>query len=379
MRIVYVTPFYYRVIGGVEEVARRIAEYMASKGHNVHVLTCNRLRADGKCSLPRKETINNVEVTRVKPNFIWSYGTYSSEVPKVLEELRPDLVHVHAWRHPHIFQVAKLKKKLKFKAVIHTHAPFHKLNQLGLTTWLYHKTVDQTRRGVLREYDAVVALTPHEKNLLVEKLGVKSERITTIPNGIDDEISNVNINTAENETMNKNPMILYVGRVSRSKNVDLLVKAMRILARERVAKLVLAGPDENLVAKLKGYSKKYGIDFHYKGQVSDVEKYKLYSECTIFAHPAVYEPFGITLLEAQAFRKPCVITGNGGQLYATLPGMTSLHAMPNPEDFGEKIATLLMNEKLYKELSSNAKKWALRHLWSKILPEYDKLYEQICA
>jgi glycosyltransferase involved in cell wall biosynthesis len=379
MRIVYVTPFYYPVVGGVEEVARRIAEYMASKGRDVYVLTYNRLRVDGKRSLPRKDTVNNVEVIRIEPNLIWSYGTYSSEIPRVLEELRPDLVHVHAWRHPHVFQVAKVRKRLKFKAVIHTHAPFHKLNQLGLTTWLYHKTVDQIRKGALREYDAVVALTPYEKNLLVGKLGVKSEKIKIIPNGIDDEISGVNINTAEIDMINENPVILYVGRISRSKNVDLLIKAMGILTRKKLAKLVLAGPDENLIAKLEGYARRHGVDFHYKGQVLGVEKYKLYSKCTIFAHPAIYEPFGITLLEAQAFGKPCVITGEGGQLYAAPPGMTSLHAMPNPEDFGEKMAALLMNEELYEKFSRNARKWALRHLWSKILPEYDKLYDTICA
>jgi glycosyltransferase involved in cell wall biosynthesis len=75
MRIVYVTPFYYPVVGGVEEVARRIAEYMASKGHDVYVLTYNRLRVYGNRSLPRKDTINNVEVIRIEPNIIWSYGT----------------------------------------------------------------------------------------------------------------------------------------------------------------------------------------------------------------------------------------------------------------------------------------------------------------
>jgi glycosyltransferase involved in cell wall biosynthesis len=379
MRIAYVTPFYYPVVGGMEKVVRRIAEYMASRGHDVYVLTYNRLRVGGELSLPQNDIINSVRVIRVKPDFIWSSGTYSSEVPNVLEKLKPDLVHVHAWRHPHVFQVAKLKRRLKFKAVIHTHAPFYKLDQLGLTTWLYHKAVDQIRKGVLREYDAVVALTPYEKNLLVRKLGVKSEKIKIIPNGIDDEISGVNINTAEIDMINENPLILYVGRISRSKNIDLLIKAMRTLTKRKMAKLFLAGPDENLIAKLRRYSRKINIDFHYMGQVSEVEKHKLYSKCTIFAHPAIYEGFGITLLEAQAFGKPCVITGEGGQLYAAPPGMTSLHAMPNPEDFGEKMAALLMNEELYEKFSRNARKWALRHLWSKILPEYDKLYDTICA
>ena len=363
----------------MEEVARKIAEYMASRGHDVYVLTYNRLRESEKCPLPQKEVINDVEVIRVEPNFIWSYGTYSFKIPRVLEELRPDLVHVHVWRHPHVFQVAKLKERLKFKALIQTHAPFHKLNQLGLTTWLYHRAVDQIRKGVLREYDAVIALTPYEKNLLVEKLGVKSEKIKIIPNGIDDEISGVNITTAKIETMNENPIILYVGRISRSKNVDLLIKAMGILTRKRMAKLFLAGPDENLIVNLKRYSRKFNISFHYLGQVLGVEKYKLYSKCTIYAHPTIYEAFGITLLEAQSFGKPCVITGDGGQLYAAPPGMTSLHAMPNAEDFAEKMVALLRDEELYKRLSRNARKWALWHLWSKILPEYNRLYNQICA
>ena len=37
MRIVHVAPFYHLVIGGVEEVVRRIAEYMASRGNEVYV------------------------------------------------------------------------------------------------------------------------------------------------------------------------------------------------------------------------------------------------------------------------------------------------------------------------------------------------------
>ena len=378
MRIAYVTPFYHPVVGGVEEVARKIAEYIASKGHEVYVVTYNRLRESGKCSLPQKEVINEVEVIRVEPDFTWSYGTYSSKIPKVLEELRPDLVHVHVWRHPHVFQVAKLKGRLKFKAVIHTHAPFHRLSQLDLTTWLYHRIVDHIEKGVLREYDAIIALTPYEKNLLIRKLGVKDDKIRVIPNGIDDRIPGIT-NTTEAKTINGNHVVLYVGRISRSKNIDLLIKAMRILMRKKVVKLVLAGPDENLVDKLKRYSRKNNIDFHYIGQVSEVKKYKLYSECTIFAHPTVYEAFGITPLEAQAFGKPCVITGEGGQLYAAPPDVSGLHAMPTPEDFGEKMATLLMNQELYEKLSRNARKWALRHLWSKILPEYDRLYNQICA
>lgn len=374
MRIIHVAPFYAPVVGGVEEVVKKVAEYMATRGCEVFVVTYNRPRSGGAGVLPKHEVINGVHVIRVRPNFAWSYGTYSSELPEVVEGLRPDIVHVHVWRHPHVFQVAKIRRKLKFKAVIHTHAPFHKLNQLGLITWHYHKLIDQMARGILREYDIVVALTPHEKDLLVEKLGVESEKVKVIPNGISDEISNVNINIVEGVVMDEKPAILYVGRISKSKNLDLLLKAMKVLTKKKTAKLILAGPDENLIVKLKNYSRKFNIDLNYIGQVLEIDKYMLYSRCVIFAHPAIYEPFGIALLEAQALGKPCIITGYGGQLYVAPPGYTSLYAKPSPDDFGEKMAILLTDEELYKKLSRNARVWAFQHLWSKILPKYYEIY-----
>jgi glycogen synthase len=44
MKIVHVAPFYHPVIGGVEDVVKHIAEHMASKKHEVYVVTYNRVR-----------------------------------------------------------------------------------------------------------------------------------------------------------------------------------------------------------------------------------------------------------------------------------------------------------------------------------------------
>jgi glycosyltransferase involved in cell wall biosynthesis len=374
MRIVHIAPFYYPVIGGVEEVVKRVAEYMASKGNELYVVTYNRLRVGGEGSLSKEETINNVHVVRLKPNVIWSHGTYSTELPEVLRKLRPDLVHVHVWRHPHVFQVAKLKARFNFRAVLHAHAPFHILGQLVLMTWLYHQTVDLFMKNVVNSYDKVIALTPQERRVLVKELHAKDEKVVIVPNGIDDRL------VASAQSEEKSPIVLYLGRISRSKNVDLLVKAMMHVKKEvPAARLMLAGPNEGLVMKLKSYGQKRGIDFEYLGIVSEDEKSRLYSGCLVFAHPALYEPFGIALLEAQAFGKPCVITGNGGQLYTAPPRKTSLYAKPSPNDFGEKIVTLLIDKKLYKKLSINAREWALQHSWSKILPKYEEVYKQLCA
>lgn len=374
-RIVHVAPFYHPVIGGVEGVVKRIAEYLAYRDNEVHVLTYNRLRIGGVGSLSREETISNVHVVRLKPSIAWGHGAYSSELPEALRKLKPDVVHVHVWRHPHLFQVARLKDRVGFKTVLHGHAPFHKLSQLGLVTWLYHKTADRLMKGSLRRYDAVVTLTQHEKNVFTKRLGVRGVRVVTIPNGIDEGL----IDSARN-TSKPNSSVLYLGRISKSKNVTLLVRAMEHVEKEGAGlKLLMAGPDECLASTLRSYARKHGVNLDYLGVVSEKQKIHLYSRCSVFAHPAVYEPFGITLLEAQAFGKPCVITGDGGQLYAAPPNKTSLHADPNPRSLGEAIASLLSDEELYNKLSANAKKHAFQHSWSKILPKFDEVYGRICA
>lgn len=359
MRVVHVTPFYHPVVGGVERVARKICEYLTNSGYDVYVLTYNRMREGGKGSLPRTEEINGVKVIRLKPSFTWSHGTYSPELQSTLMDLRPDLVHVHVWRHPHVFQVIKLKEKMKFKAILHTHAPFHTIGQLGVITWFYHRSVDLLLKGYLRKYDAVVSLTPQERALLMRKFGADS---VVIPNGIEKR---------HIKWSRKGDYVLYTGRMAKAKNLDLLIKAMEYVK----APLKLVGPDEGYVKRILDLARELRADVEWLGVVSEDELDRAYSGSALLAHPAHYEPFGITLLEAQAHGKPCVITGWGGQLYAAPPLKTSLYARPDPREMGITINRLLEDQELYQRLSRNAFEWAKKHVWDNILPRYVDLYE----
>jgi len=49
----------------------------ASRRHEVHVVTRNRLRSGGRGTLRREEVINGVRVIRLKPAITWSHGSYS--------------------------------------------------------------------------------------------------------------------------------------------------------------------------------------------------------------------------------------------------------------------------------------------------------------
>mgnify|MGYP001770814580 FL=1 len=81
MRIIHVAPFYTPVIGGVEDVVRHIAEYMASRDHKAYVVTYNRLRRGG-IGKPLEE-VNGVHVVRLKSTVTWSHGSHGSE-PRIM-------------------------------------------------------------------------------------------------------------------------------------------------------------------------------------------------------------------------------------------------------------------------------------------------------
>jgi glycosyltransferase involved in cell wall biosynthesis len=370
MRIVHVAPFYTPIIGGVEEVVRKIAEYTASRGYETHVVTYNRLRNGGIGSLPREEEINGVHVIRLKPDLTWSNGTYSSELPQVIRRLKPDIVHIHVWRHPHVFQVARLRRELKFKAVLHGHAPFYNLSQSGLVTWIYYKLIDMFGRDYLKAYDIYIALTPYEVNK-VKALGF-SNNVVIIPNGIHED------KCPYNNVERKDNMVLYLGRISKSKNIDLLIKAMIYVTKSiNNIELIMAGPDERLAQKYVRYAKRSNMKTRYIGQVSEMEKHRLYLESMVYTLPSLYEGFGLTLLEAGIHGTPSVITGEGGQVYAAPPNKASLWAKPNPKDYANAITTLLMDRELWKKLSQGAREWAQQHTWNKILPKYEKLYNEL--
>ena len=374
MRIAHIAPFYAPVIGGVEEVVKRVAEYTASRGHETYVITYNRLRNNGVGSLTREEEINGVHVIRLKPDLTWSNGTYSSELSQVIRKLKPDIVHVHVWRHPHVFQVARLKRELKFRAILHGHAPFQRLNQLGLVTWLYHRIIDSIGEKILNYYDYYISETPYERDLILQRFHIYKEKIIIIPIGIENPAHK------DMQRYRNDYEILYLGRINREKNVDFLIRSIKyVISNIKDIKLLLIGPDEGLMRWINNYAKANNFShvIKYLGPVYGDKKYSFYMSVTIYALPSLYEAFGKALLEAGIVGTPSVITGYGGQLYVAPPNIASLWARPNPRDYADAIVTILTDKMLWRKLSQGAKKWAELHTWDKILLKYDKLYNEL--
>ena len=81
-----------------------------------------------------------------------------------------------------------------------------------------------------------------------KKMGVDESKIVIVPNGIDEDISSkmlIKVNLEKNNIKENEKIILYFGRIHKTKNIDMLVETFpQILSGIKVARLVISGPDD---------------------------------------------------------------------------------------------------------------------------------------
>jgi glycosyltransferase involved in cell wall biosynthesis len=114
--------------------------------------------------------------------------------------------------------------------------------------------------------------------------------------------------------------ILYVGRISKEKNLHLLAEAFRRFAQTRAdVELVLVG-DGPFLKELKELLA--GTPSIFTGYREGDELAAIYASCDIFAFPSATDTFGNVVLEAQASGLPVIVTDAGGPRENMLPDKT---------------------------------------------------------
>lgn len=178
------------------------------------------------------------------------------------------------------------------------------------------------------QLDAVAAPTPSILADLVEH-GFPRERLTVVGRGVDTSgFSPAFRGEGWRATWGaRQPIkVLYVGRVSREKNLPLLAEAFRLLAaRRRDLCLVVVGDGpyrDSMQTALRG------LPVHFPGVLKGADLATAYASCDLFAFPSETDTYGRVVLEAQASGLPVVVSASGGPKDAMLEGRTGLVVRP---------------------------------------------------
>lgn len=140
-----------------------------------------------------------------------------------------------------------------------------------------------------------------------------------------------------------NKVLLFLGRLSLEKRVDLLIEAFASLkSRQYKYSLIIAGDGPAAtVNKLKSLAASIS-NIYFIGFIHGEEKANLLASCDVFCNPSPHETFGRTVVEAMASGIPVVTVNSGAVSEYTIDNVNSyLVSHDNVEEFANTIEKAL--------------------------------------
>ena len=343
------------IVGGIGRLTHDLAEGLAERGHNIHVLT----RSTAGSSANTVDFEDGVWVHRLiedrdegpapndvkAPPHIWQHSARMLRELKRLDDLHPiDLVEGPIW------DVEGLAAILsgEFCVVTSLHTPLKKVVETN-PDWQANMTpakrqayeeIARAETFVATRADGVRANSRAVIETMARFYGLKldGENVAILPHGMEDrarqaEASKESASFKEQQSVT----VLYAGRFEGRKGTDVLLAAIPELCEEYpCAKFVLVGEDRTLPdgSTLGGAFRARHANAHFKnrviftGEVSDTQLETYLRGCDIFVAPSRYESFGLVFLEAMMFGKPAVGCRAGGMSEVIDDGVTGLLAEP---------------------------------------------------
>lgn len=389
LHVSYIYPPLLKVADGITNVVYNVTKELARRGHQVTVYTSNLMDLHSDKLLPTGcRTVNGVKVYYSQS--LCRYKTFIV-TPLAWHLLKNicdfDIVHIHDGRS---FQGISIYLFGKMKGAPHVFQPHGSyLSPLpeSFLTKTARLTLDKlVSQQIVKKASKIITLSQVEAEQY-KCMGIPEERVTIIPNGIDlSEYGDLPHKGGFKKKFNvpeDRKIILYLGRVHKTKGIDFLIKAYAYLTKKMDCKdtvLVIVGPDDGHLKEAKLLANSLGVSnsVMFTGFISKGDKLKALVDAEVFVTPSFYG-FPMTFLEACAVGTPIVTTSLGDTL-EWIHENVGYVTQPTPQDLGKAIYAIISNEKLRKEFSRNCLKM-VRSEFSieRVVDKLEKLYNEVIS
>ena len=336
-------------INGAAQFGHRLATAMLGRGHEVHVVAASPMRGPSYRTTVEGGIVEHRLRSHLPPthdtNRICIPWEIHFEVGHILDEVKPDVVHVQC--HYIIGRALITQAHKRGIRVIATNhfmpanldpflpVPTPIKRVISKATWI------DMRRCFSR---AAVVTTPTQIGAdAMRDLGGFTRPVMPVSNGI--EIGDYEL--AEGATIDKAPgelRITFVGRLAQEKNIDVLIEALSLLP-EHLNHVILdiAGGGE-LREELEKKARDCGVSERvvFRGYVPDEDLPGVYQRADIFCQPGTAELQSLVSLEAMSASKPVVLANALALPHLVEDGVNGYLFEPNnARDLAHKLVAIL--------------------------------------
>lgn len=364
----------YPTYGGSGVVATELGKALAERGHQVHFISYKQpARLDF--------FTNNLFYHEVYVNSypLFEYPPYETTLTgrlvDVIKYEKLDVLHVH-YAIPHASAAVFAKQILAAEGI---HIPIIcTLHGTDITLVGKDASITPVVTYSLNMSDAITSVSESLK-ADTYKLFKVTKDIQVIPNFIDfDRFSKKareHFRMAISSQGEK--LLVHTSNFRKVKRVDDVVRAFAIITKQVSSKLLLVGdgPERQNIEML---CREMGLvdKIIFLGKQDPVEE--ILSVCDLFMMPSETESFGLAALEAMACEVPVISSNAGGIPELNIDGVTGyLCNVGDYETMAIRAIGLLSDENKLVEFKRNAKKRALEFHINNIVPQYEKVYENV--
>ncbi|MFA7309092.1 MAG: glycosyltransferase family 1 protein [Patescibacteria group bacterium] len=293
--------------------------------------------------------ISEYKIFRI-PNKILEWTWRFFPYPKIDTILKVDYFF-----SPHFYFIP-LSKKVKKVLTIHDLSFEKDKRYFSFRKNLWH--LQMNPKVMAKKADKIIAVSRATKNDLIDIYNIDENKIVVIPNAYDFDTKSKDTHNNDLDTLRKwsletNEYILFLGTIEPRKNVSMVIDSY-LKSKLINKKLVIAGKKGWLYKKALSVLKEKHPDIVFTDYITNREKEALFRNCYLFLFPALYEGFGVPVIEASSFGKSVVTSS-----VSSIPEIINQGALfinPHVTSYYTKALDLLIDTDNIKSLTPDTTK-----------------------
>jgi len=362
--VVQVSSYYPPHLGGQENAVHDLAQQLANGGYRVDVLAST--EGGGESG---KKMEKGIRVHRLR-GFVFGHAPIMPWfVPALFRTASAkSIVHVHigqAFTPEMVWLTAKLRG---FKYIAQLHIDFEPSGPAGIFLPLYKRLL---LKHALRSASAIIVLNKKTQQMVRTAYGYKGP-VELLNNGLDDTYF-----TLKHRSFTTKPpkvlRLLFVGRLSKQKNLPALLDALKQTRRDVQLDIIGEGDEREVVQKI---IQKYGLtNVTLHGRLPREKTAELYKTHDALIMPSLYEAQPLVLLEALAAKIPIIGTNVIGVVDHIKD--VGIVVEPTADGLTEGIERYFTEYGLLSEMVHRGYQQAEKLRWPHTLKKYEALYEEV--